>query len=314
MSLPILIDTDPGVDDAVAILMALASPELELRAITSVHGNVPLALTDANARALVAWARRDVPVHAGAERALLVERVDAKAYHGEAGLGRARLPVPEQPCSMAHAVDIIAHALDEAQAGRAPRLTLCPLGPLTNLALALAARHDRVKGIERIVLMGGSLSIGGNVTPAAEYNIYADPHAARVVFDCGAPIVMMPLDVTHRAIITPERYSRLCSLPGRVGALMAPLLGEYDRSNPARYGSAGGPLHDPTVIAYLLRPELFTGRTVSVEIDSREGPTRGATIADWWNVTRRPAHVTAMTAIDDEGFFALVAERLARLA
>ena len=308
---PIIIDTDPGQDDAVAILLALASPELEVLGITTVAGNVPLALTSRNARMLLELAkRRDVPVYAGAIRPMVRPLVTAEYIHGKTGLDGPDLPEPTLSLTPGDAVDFIIRTLRERAAGT---VTLCPLGPLTNIALALVRSPDIAARIGQIVLMGGGCFEGGNITPAAEFNIYVDPHAAEVVFKSGVPIVMMPLDVTHQVLTTPARIAALRAAGNRSGEVVAQMLEFFERFDVAKYGSDGGPLHDPCVIAYLLRPDLFGGRHINVEIETRSELTMGMTVADWWGVSGRPANAMFMRQVDADGFFALLCERLARL-
>ena len=307
----IIIDTDPGQDDAVAILLALASPELEVLGITAVAGNVPLALTSRNALILLELAdRRDVPVYAGAIRPMVRPLVTAENVHGKTGLDGPDLPEPALALAAGDAVDFIIRSLRERPAGS---VTLCPLGPLTNIALALVQAPDIAGRIAQIVLMGGGCFEGGNITPAAEFNIYVDPHAAEVVFKSAVPIVMMPLDVTHRVLTTPARIAAIRAIGNRSGEVVAQMLEFFERFDVAKYGSDGGPLHDPCVIAYLLRPALFAGRHINVEIETRSELTMGMTVADWWGVTGRPANALFMRQVDADGFFALLCERLARL-
>jgi purine nucleosidase len=193
------------------------------------------------------------------------------------------------------------------------RVTVCTLGPLTNLGLALVREPDIVDHIAQIVTMGGGFFEGGNTTPAAEFNIYVDPHAAYVVFTSGVPIVMMPLDVTHKALTTPDRLQRFKDLGTPAGDAVAGMLGFYDRWDMEKYDIPGGPLHDPTVIAYLLQPDLFAGREVAVEIDIAPGPTMGMTVIDWWGVTDQSPNAVVMKDIDADGFFELLVERIGRL-
>lgn len=307
----IIIDTDPGQDDAIAILLALASPELEVVGITAVAGNVPLRLTEKNARKICELAGRpDVRVFAGAERPLLRRSVTAEHVHGKTGLDGPVLPEPTMPLQEQHAVDFIIETLMKEESGT---ITLCPLGPLTNIALALIREPRIAPRIKEIVLMGGGFFEGGNMTPAAEFNIYVDPHAADVVFRSGAPIVVMPLDVTHKALTTAARIEAFRSLGTRVGDAAAALLEFFERFDEEKYGTDGGPLHDPCVIAYLLRPELFTGRHCNVEVEISSELTMGMTVVDWWGVTDRSKNAMVMRDIDADGFFTLLTDRLARL-
>jgi purine nucleosidase len=308
---PIIIDCDPGHDDALAILLALASPEeLEVLAITAVAGNVPLALTEANARKVVELAgRRDVPVHAGCDRPLVRPLVTAEYVHGRTGLDGADLPAPTIPLADGHAVDAL---IEWLRARRAGTVTLCPTGPLTNVALALLKAPDIAPRIGQIVLMGGAIG-EGNVTPAAEFNIYVDPHAAKVVFEAGVPLVMHGLDVTHQALVTPARLAAIRALGTPVSAAVTGLLEFYGIYDQTRRGRPGPPLHDPCTIAWLLRPELFSGRACHVAIETHGEHTLGRTVIDWSGRTDLPANATVIDQIDADGFFALLTERLARL-
>ncbi|MDN2566475.1 nucleoside hydrolase [Aquibium sp. A9E412] len=307
----IIIDTDPGQDDAVAILLALASPELAVLGITAVAGNVPLALTQLNARKICELAGRpDTIVHAGAERPLVRDLVTAEYVHGKSGLDGPDLPEPSMPLAEGHAVDFLVDTLMREAPGS---VTLCALGPLTNIALALIREPRIAPRIGELVLMGGGFFEGGNTTPAAEFNIYVDPHAADVVLRAGIPTVMMPLDVTHQALTTAARVAAIRDLGTPVGAATAALLEFFERFDEEKYGTDGGPLHDPCVIAYLLNPRLFSGRHCNVAVETGSELTMGMTVVDWWRVTDRPPNAMVMRRIDHEGFFALLTERLARL-
>ncbi|MFQ5623421.1 MAG: nucleoside hydrolase [Paracoccaceae bacterium] len=308
---PIIIDTDPGQDDAVAILLALASPELEVLGVTAVAGNVPLPLTQKNARKVVELAgRTDVPVFAGASRPLVRKLVTAENVHGKTGLDGPDLPEPTMPLQARHAVDFIVDTLRQRPPGS---VTLCALGPLTNIALALVRAPDIAGRIERIVLMGGGFFEGGNTTPAAEFNVYVDPHAAKTVFASGVPITVLPLDVTHRALTTRVRIERFRGMGTPAGIATAELLDFFERFDEQKYGTEGGPLHDPNVIAWLVKPEIYGGREVNVEIETGCELTMGMTVVDWWRVTTREPNARWIRTVDDEGFFELLAERIGRL-
>jgi purine nucleosidase len=295
----------------VAILAALASPDdLDVVAITVVAGNVPLEKTVTNALALVELSGRlDVPVYRGSARPMVNELVTAEYVHGPTGLDGADLPPPETSSATGHAVDFLVDLL----MSRDEPTTLCTLGPLTNIALALVKEPAIAAKVDQLVMMGGGFFAGGNVTPAAEFNIYVDPHAAHVVFTSGIPIVMMPLDVTHQAMTTPQRLQRIRDLGTPAGDAVAGMLDFYDNYDIERYGLEGGPLHDPTVIAYLLSPDLFRGKEVSVEIETAPGPTQGMTLVDWWGVTDQAPNATVMSEIDADGFYDLLIERIGRL-
>ncbi|AZN96283.1 nucleoside hydrolase [Mesorhizobium sp. M9A.F.Ca.ET.002.03.1.2] len=307
----IIIDTDPGQDDAVAILLALGSAELEIVGITAVAGNVPLRLTEKNARKICELAGRpDMKVYAGAIRPLARELVTAEEVHGETGLNGPQLPEPTMKLQDQYAVDFIVETLMKEESGT---ITLCALGPLTNIALALIREPKIAPRVKEIVLMGGGFFEGGNVTPTAEFNIYVDPHAANVVFKSGIPVVMMPLDVTHKALTTAKRTQAFRKLGTRVGMATAEMLEFFERFDEEKYGTDGGPLHDPCVIAYLLKPELFKGRNCNVTVETASELTMGMTVIDWWGVTKRPKNATVMRDIDHDAFFALLLERLGRL-
>ncbi len=311
MARKIIIDTDPGQDDAVAILLALASPELEVLGITCVAGNVPLPLTTKNARIVCELAQRpDIRVFAGCDKPLARALVTAEHVHGKTGLDGITLPDPEMPLQDAHAVDFLIDTLRREAAGT---VTLCPIGPLTNIATAMQRAPDIIGRIQEIVLMGGAYFEVGNITPAAEFNIYVDPEAAKIVFGAGAPQTVMPLDVTHKALTNRARVDAFRAMPGRVGPAVASWTDFFERYDKDKYGSEGAPLHDPCTIAYLLRPELFSGREINVEIETGSELTLGMTVADWWRVTGRPANARFMGDVDAEGFFALLLERIARL-
>ncbi len=305
MPRPIIIDTDPGIDDAVAILMALAAPELEVLALTAVAGNRPLAVTEANARALCELAGAGgVPVHAGCDRPLRRPPFVGARAHGDGGLGRLVLPPPAAATAPGHAADAIAAAVR----GRPPgAVTLCALGPLTNLATALARAPDIAARIGEIVLMGGTSLPLGSMTPVAEFNIWVDPDAAAQVFAAGVPITMVPLDVTEQLRAGPARLRRLAALGNRAGAAVLDLL------QPVAATGRRMTLHDPCVIAYLLRPDLFRGRRVNVAVECDSELTRGVTVIDWRGVSGRPANALVLDRVDSAGFYALLAELLARL-
>ena len=307
----IVIDTDPGQDDAVAILLALASPELDVLGVVAVAGNVPLALTEINARRIVELAGRpELPVHAGAVRPLVRPLVTAEHVHGRTGLDGADLPAPAVPLHPRHGVDFIVETLLAAEPGE---VTLCTLGPLTDVALALIRAPAIAPRIREIVMMGGAYFEVGNITPAAEFNVYVDPEAADVVLRSGVPVTMLPLDVTHGALATPERLARFRALRNRSGAVVADMLGFSERFDREKYAGAGAPIHDPNVIAWLLEPELYAGRRINVEVERASPLTLGMTVADYWRVTGRPANALFIRSLDADGFFALLTDRLGRL-
>ena len=308
----IIIDTDPGQDDAVAILLALASPDkLEVLGITAVAGNVPLALTQKNARIICELAgRRDMAVYAGCDAPLQRALVTAEHVHGKTGLDGPDLPDPTMALTDGHGVDFIVEILRAHTSGT---VTLCPLGPLTNIAAAFVKAPDIVSRVQEIVLMGGAYFAVGNITPTAEFNIYVDPQAAEIVFGSGVPLVVIPLDVTHKALVTKPRNDAFRAIGTPVGHAVAEMTDFFERFDREKYGSLGAPLHDPCVIAYLIQPELLRGRLINVEIETASELTLGMTVADWWGVTNRPPNATFMGDIDADGFFTLLTERLTRL-
>jgi purine nucleosidase len=311
MTRKIIIDTDPGQDDAVAILLALASPEdLTVLGITAVAGNVPLHLTERNTRIVCELADKpDTLVFAGCDAPIKRKLVTAEHVHGKTGLDGPQLPSPNMALQDQHGVDFIIETLRAEPAGT---VTLCPLGPLTNIATALMRAPDIAPRIQEIVLMGGAYFQVGNITPAAEFNIYVDPEAADIVFKSGVPITAMPLDVTHKALTTAPRVETFRTMGSHVGRMVAEWTAFFERFDKEKYGSAGAPLHDPCVIAYLIQPDLFQGRHVNVEIEIQSELTLGMTVADWWRVTGRTPNATFMGDIDADGFFDLLTQRIAR--
>ena len=308
----IIIDTDPGQDDAFAILLALASPEeLEVLGLVAVAGNVPLPLTERNTRIVCDLAGKpDAKVYAGADAPLKRKLVTAEYVHGKTGLDGPELPEPVMLLQAQHGVDFIIDTLRREPKGT---VTLCPLGPLTNIALAFQRAPDIVARVQEVVLMGGAYFEVGNVTPTAEFNIYVDPEAADIVFKSGVPLVVMPLDVTHKALTTRGWIEGLRAMGTEVGRFAAAWAEFFERFDVQKYGSEGGPLHDPCVIAYLIRPDLFQGRRINVEIETGSELTLGMTVADWWGVTGRTPNALFMGSVDSPGFFALLTERLGRL-
>ena len=308
----IIIDTDPGQDDAVAILLALASPEdLDVLGIVAVAGNVPLPLTEKNTRIICELAGRpDVPVFAGCDAPMRRKLVTAEHVHGKTGLDGPQLPVPTMQLQAQHGVDYIIETL---RSEPEKTVTLVPIGPLTNIAAAFERAPEIVSRVEEIVLMGGAYFEVGNITPAAEFNIYVDPEAADIVFKSGVRITVMPLDVTHKALTSAKWISDIKALDTDVGHMVASWTDFFERFDTEKYGSQGAPLHDPCTIAYLIDPDLFQGRFINVEIETQSELTLGMTVADWWGVTDRAANAMFMGTVDDAGFFKLLTERLARL-
>jgi purine nucleosidase len=308
----LIIDTDPGADDVVALLFALASPdELNVRALTTVAGNVRLEKTSRNARLAREWAgREEVPVYAGAPKPMMRTPIYAENIHGKEGLSGVAVHEPKKGLEQSNAIEYLIDALMSAK----PRsITLAILGPQTNLALALIQEPGIVQGIKEVVIMGGAHFNGGNITPVAEFNLFADPQAAEVVLKSGVKLTYLPLDVTHKILTSEARLKQIAALNNNAGKRVGEILNEYIKGDMEHYGLPGGPVHDASVIAYLLKPELFSGRSVNVVIDSREGPTFGQTIVDWYDTLKAPKNAFWVESGDAQGFFDLLTERLARL-
>ena len=297
----ILLDCDPGHDDAIALLLALASPEAELLGVTTVAGNQTLEKTTANAiRVLEFVGRDDMPVAAGADRPLVREQVVASNVHGETGLDGPDLPPPRSSPLEQHAVDFLAEQI--RQHGGA--VTLVPTGPLTNVALLLALHPDARP--ERIVLMGGAIA-EGNVTPAAEFNVWCDPEAAARVFASGVDVTMIGLDITHKALVTPAHVAQL---EGRVGGMVSELVRFYGKFHRTVYNFDGSPVHDAVAVAHVLRPGLVTTEHLNTEIDVESELCRGRTVVDVWRRSGREPNSHVGVDIDAEGFLDLLIERL----
>ncbi|VVO02559.1 Pyrimidine-specific ribonucleoside hydrolase RihB [Pseudomonas fluorescens] len=311
-SIDLIIDTDPGADDVVALLLALASPqELNILALTTVAGNVRLDKTSRNARLAREWAgREEVPVYAGAPKPLLRTPIYAEDIHGMEGLSGVAVYEPKAGLAEGGAVNYLIETL---KAARPHSITIAMLGPQTNLALALIQAPGIVQGIKEVVVMGGAHFNGGNITPVAEFNLFADPQAAEVVLNSGVKLTYLPLDVTHKMLTSEARLTQIAAINNAASKRVSDILNEYVKGDMEHYGLAGGPVHDATVIAYLLKPELFTGRSVNVVVDSREGPTFGQTIVDWYDGLKAPKNAFWVENGDAQGFFDLLTERLARL-
>ncbi|MEM8503865.1 MAG: nucleoside hydrolase [Cyanobacteria bacterium P01_D01_bin.1] len=304
MPAPIIIDCDPGVDDAIAILLAIGL-DLPILGITTVAGNVPLSLTYTNARKICALAGRlDIPVFAGCPRPLLKPLTTAKDIHGATGLKGATFPEPGPTDASQHSVDFLIEQLLSA----AEPLRIAALGPLTNLAIALIKCPQIAEKIAQLVIMGGSMS-QGNITAAAEFNMYVDPHAAKVVLEAAIPTTLITLDTTHQVLTTPKRLADIRAIGNPVSTAAAGMLEFYGESDLERYGLPGGPLHDPCVLAYMHRPDLFTTRTVGVDIETTGEHTLGRTVVDWYG-GGAGSNVQVVETVDAEGFYALLNQAL----
>jgi pyrimidine-specific ribonucleoside hydrolase len=307
MSRPIILDCDPGHDDAIALILACASPSLDIRAVTTSAGNQTPDKTLNNAlRILTLLGRSDIPVAGGALKPLARELIIADNVHGESGLDCPTLPKPGFEPQTEHAVELMARVLEESD----KPVTLVPTGPLTNIALLLATHRELTDKIERIVLMGGGAETG-NWTPAAEFNIYVDPQAADMVFSSGIPITMCGLDVTHRAQIMDDDIERIRAIDNPVSDVVADLLDFfmiYHRD--PKWGLEGAPLHDPCTIAWLLAPELFTSQECWVGIETKGEYTQGMTVVDRYQLSGKPANATVLFDVYRQGFVDLLAKSL----
>lgn len=308
----VIITSDPGQDQAVAILMALGSPEtFEVLGIVATAGNIGLEHTERNTRKILELAgRTDIPVYLGAARPMRRDLVTAAHVHGPTGLDGPALPEPAMKPQAKPGVDFIVEALLHAEPGA---ITIVSLSPLTNLALALLKAPEIAGRIREIVMMAGAYFEGGNITPSAEFNVFVDPEAADLVLRSGVPITMLSLDVTHKMLSTSERLERIRALGNRCGVAAAEMLRFSERFDLEKYGWAGAPLHGPCVPAFMIRPELFHGRRINVTVETGSALTLGMTVADWWRITDRPRNVFYVRDGDADGYYELLTERLARL-
>lgn len=309
----IILDCDPGQDDAVNLLLAFARRDVfDILGVTAVAGNVPLAMTQKNARIITQLAGvNDVAIFAGCDRPLQRAPITAHQVHGHSGIDGMTLFEPALPLAPGHAVDFI---IDTLRARPAGSVTLVPTGPLTNIAAALLQAPDIAARIGAIVLMGGAMREGGNWTPSAEFNILADPEAAAAVLASGCDITMIGLDATHQVLCTPERLAPIGALGTPVGDAVYGMLTFFNRHDSEKYGSAGAPLHDPCTVAWLLAPHLFQAKRCNVMVETTSPLTLGHTAVDFWGVTGRPANVNWVYGVDAEGFFHLLSDALRRRA
>ena len=307
----VIIDCDPGQDDAVALFLAMSSPdELDILGVTTVAGNVPLELTQRNARMMCDIAGlTDMPVYAGCERPMVLEPITAEYIHGNTGIDGVDVFEPATPLQQGHAVDFIIDTLLAADKGT---VSLIPTGPMTNVATAIQREPAILDSIHEIVAMGGAMREGGNRSPSAEFNVLVDPHAADIVYNSGKPVTALGLDVTHQVLSTRERVARIRALDNAVAVATADMLSFFHRYDTKKYGSEGAPLHDPCTIAWLLRPDLFATRRCNLSVEKESELTLGHTAVDFWHVTDRPHNVDWAYEVDADGFYDLLIERLAR--
>ncbi len=293
------------------LLLALACPdEFDILGITTVAGNVPLDLTERNTRIMCELAgRADIPVYAGCERPMRRELITAENVHGKTGIDGVDIYHPAMPLQDQHAVDFIIETLLKADENS---VTLVPTGPLSNIGQAISRQPGILPKIKEIVLMGGAMREGGNTTPCAEFNILVDPDAAQIVMHCGRPLSIVPLDVTHQALVTRKHVEEFRGLNSPIGNAIVGMMEFFNRFDSEKYGSEGAPLHDPCTIAYLLEPELFKGKMCNVEVETESALTLGHTAVDFWGVTDRVINVNWLYRVDSDGFFALLIDRLRR--
>jgi len=304
----ILLDCDPGHDDAVAIIVA--ARHAHLLGITTVAGNVPLKLTQRNARMMCDIAGQfQLQIFAGCEQPMVREAITAEYIHGATGIDGVDVFEPKTPLQDQHAVDFIIESLSNAEENS---VTLVPTGPLTNIGTALQREPAILDRGEEIVLMGGAMRESGNRSPSAECNIMADPHAANIVFDCGRPVTALGLDVTHQVLSTPDRVRRVAALANPVADATVGMLSFFHRYDTKKYGSEGTPLHDPCTVAYLLRPELFESKMCNISVETESPLTVGHTAVDFWHVTDRPVNANWVFGVEADGFYDLLNEHLAR--
>ncbi|MCV0424146.1 MAG: nucleoside hydrolase [Roseibium sp.] len=301
-------DCDPGIDDAFSLAMAIAADDLNILGVTTTYGNVGLSYTTANALRILDWFGSDIPVYPGIDRALLGKLVDASEYHGATGLEAPEIGPPTNSPQAEDAVSFLIRTLQASQ----EKITIVASGPLTNLAVMLRLAPDVTSKIERIVFMGGSTDYG-NDSPAAEFNMLCDPHAAQIILDANVPKTMFGLNVTHQAIATPARVRAMRDLGNDTGRVFADMSVFFEKVYRERYGFEGSALHDPCTVAWLLKPELFETRRMRVDVETNSGLSFGRTVHDIWNIAGNSCHTDVALNANVDGFFALLTDLLSRL-
>jgi purine nucleosidase len=306
----IIIDTDPGVDDALAFLLALVSPEIQLEALTTTQGNVTLEKATRNALAVLELGGAShIPVASGSLLPLVQPLQASADVHGESGIGNSHLPEPQSRPARQHAVDyLIERALAEPG-----EISILPIGPLTNIAMAIRKEPRFSKAVKELVIMGGAILEYGNVTPQAEFNIYVDPHAAHIVFHSGIPITLIPLDVTHKCLLIQNHLDRLMQIPSPISRFIRDAMEVYLR-NSLQLGYPGSSLHDPLTLAAIIAPELLTFREYYVDVDISGGVSMGKTFADVLNLTKKPANIKVAMSVRGEEFIELFLQRMETLS
>ena len=306
----IIIDTDPGIDDALAFLLALASPEIKLEALTTTQGNVTLAKATRNALSILELARANhIPVVQGSMLPLVQPLRASAEVHGESGIGASQLPEPTSQPVPGHAVDfLIKSVLAEPN-----EISIFPIGPLTNIALAIRKEPKFARAVRELVIMGGAIQDGGNITPLAEFNIYVDPHAAHIVFHSGIPITLIPLDVTQKCLLTEEHMDRLLKIHSPISKFIGEAMSVYLEASYAR-GFAGSALHDPLTLATILAPEVLTLKEYYVDVDLSGGVSMGKTFADMYNVSNKPANMKVAMDVRSDTFIELFVQHMEKLS
>ncbi|HJS20795.1 MAG TPA: nucleoside hydrolase [Anaerolineales bacterium] len=306
----IIIDTDPGVDDALTFLLALASPEIQLEALTTTHGNVTIEKATRNALAILELGcASHIPVARGSVLPLIQPLLASAHVHGESGIGNAQLPEPKSRPVPPHAVDYLIQCI-LAEPGE---LTIYPIGPLTNIAMAIRKEPQFASAVKELVIMGGAILEHGNITPQAEFNIYTDPHAAHIVFHSGIPITLIPLDVTHKCLLTQEHVNRLMQISSPISRFIRDATEVYSKFS-SEFGYAGCALHDPLTLATILAPELLTLKEYYVDVDISGGVSMGKTFADVLSITRKPANMKVAMSVRGENFIELFVQRMETLS
>ncbi|QRN41617.1 MAG: nucleoside hydrolase [Neisseriaceae bacterium] len=310
----VIIDTDPGIDDCAAILFALGLEKmglLKLLALTTVAGNVPLKYSQKNARIICDWAHRsDIPVYAGSAEPIIKPLITADDVHGSTGLGDATLHEPYTHLQEQSAITFLTNTLVNAPKNS---ITLCAIGPLTNIALALKTNPDCKQGIKELVIMGGSYLTLGNITPNAEFNFFIDPIASKIILESELPIRIFPLDITHKVCITTPRINQLRQLPNQNGSRIANLLQNYSRYDIEKLGLEGGSLHDPCTIGYIAKPDLFTAKSIFADIETNHGLMEGAMQVDWNQKLNKKPNVDWFYKVKTDAFFDLFTQAISRL-
>lgn len=306
----IIIDTDPGIDDALAFLLALASPEIKLEALTTTQGNVTIEKATRNALSVLELAHAShIPVAQGSMLPLVQPLRASDSVHGASGIGNSQLPEPRTKSVSGHAVDyLIEKVLAEPN-----EISIFPIGPLTNIAMAIRKEPEFALSVKELVIMGGAIQEGGNVTALAEFNIFVDPHAAHIVFHSGIPITLIPLDATHKCLLNQEHVDRLLKIKSPISRFIKEAVEVYLKSS-LELGYQGSALHDPLTLATIIAPELLTLKEHYVDVDISGGVSMGKTFADFYHVTKKPANMKVALDVRGEAFIELFLQRMERLS